>query len=62
MAMDDERQRRWTAHCLRMAEATHSLADWCEDLEMMRAYADLAARWINMSSEPPPPPARTELH
>jgi hypothetical protein len=54
MVMDDERQLRWCAHCLRMAEATHALADWCEDLEMMGAYVALAAKWINMSSELPP--------
>jgi hypothetical protein len=61
MVMDDEqRQLRWCAHCLRMAEATHALADWCEDVEMMGAYVALAAKWINLSSAPPPrssPPA-----
>ena len=55
MVMDDEqRQLRWCAHCLRMAEATHALADWCEDVEMMGAYVALAAKWINMSSGPAP--------
>lgn len=52
--MDGEQQRRWTAHCHRMAEATQAVADWCEDREMMGAYLDLAARWINMASQPPP--------
>jgi hypothetical protein len=54
MDLEGERQRRWTAHCLRMAEATHTLADWCEDPEMMGAYLDLAARWLRMADQPPP--------
>lgn len=53
MVMDDERQRSWCAHCLRMAEATHALADWCDDPEMIRGYIDLAARWIGLSDQPP---------
>ena len=53
MVMDDERQAGWRTHCLRMAEATHALADCCEDRQMIGAYIALAARWINMSAEPP---------
>lgn len=36
-----------------MAEATHALADCCEDTQMMRAYLDLAARWITMAEAAP---------
>jgi hypothetical protein len=50
--MDEARQRRWTAHCHRMAEATHALADWCEDPVMIAAYLDLAAKWLAMASGP----------
>jgi hypothetical protein len=53
MGKEDERRRRWSAHCHRMAEATYALADWCEDAEMLAAYLDLAARWIRMAEEPP---------
>lgn len=49
-----ERRLRWRAHCHRMAEATHALADWCESAEMMRAYLDLAARWLALAEEDPP--------
>jgi hypothetical protein len=48
----DERRRLWRAHCLRMAEATHTLADWCDDLDMMESYVGLAARWLNMMEAP----------
>jgi hypothetical protein len=54
--LDDERQRRWAAHCLRMAVATHDLADWSEDMQMMRAYLALAAKWIVMAEAEPPGP------
>jgi hypothetical protein len=54
MVSENERQRRWVAHCRRMAEATYALADWCEDAAMLAAYLDLAARWIRMAEEPPP--------
>jgi len=49
-------KRRWEAHCLRMAEATHALADWCEDPAMVGAYLELAAQWIRMADEPPSRP------
>lgn len=52
--MDADAKRRWEAHCLRMAEATHAIADWCEDPEMMGAYLELAARWLRMAEQPPP--------
>lgn len=55
--MDNDRKRRWTAHCRRMAEATYALADWCDEPEMMNAYAGLAARWLEMGEAEPP--ART---
>ena len=51
--MDDERQRSWRAHCLRMAEATHALADECDEPEMIAGYVALAARWINLSAQRP---------
>lgn len=51
--MDDERQTSWRTHCLRMAEATHALADRCEDRKMIAAYVALAAQWINMSARSP---------
>ncbi|WP_436054327.1 hypothetical protein [Phenylobacterium sp. LjRoot225] len=51
--MDDERARRWIAHCHRMAEATRDLADWCEDRAMMAAYAALGAHWLEMAKSPP---------
>ena len=50
---DEERRRRWSAHCHRMAEATYALADWCEDLDMMEAYVQLAAKWVVMADGPP---------
>ncbi|MDB5448728.1 MAG: hypothetical protein JWQ97_4045 [Phenylobacterium sp.] len=50
---DDDRQRRWSAHCHRMAEDTYALADWCEDLDMMEAYVELAAKWVIMAEGPP---------
>jgi hypothetical protein len=53
MVMDDERQRAWCAHCLRMAEATHALADWSEDPAMIAGYIALAAKWITLSAKPP---------
>lgn len=53
MVTDDERQRSWCTHCLRMAEATHALADCCEDPAMIGAYVTLAAKWIQMSAQPP---------
>jgi hypothetical protein len=53
MVMDDERQRSWCAHCLRMAEATHALADWCEDPAMIGGYIALAAKWIALSAQHP---------
>lgn len=49
---DEERRRRWRAHCERMAEATYAIADWCEDPEMMQAYIGLGARWLRMADEP----------
>lgn len=52
--MDDERSCLWTAHCHRMAEALYSLADACDDLEMLTAYAALGARWIMRAEEAPP--------
>ncbi len=52
--IEDERQRRWTAHCHRMADATQAIADWCEDVEMMRTYIELAAKWLNLAKQPPP--------
>jgi len=51
----EERERLWRAHCFRMAEATQAVADWCEDLDMLRAYIELAARWVKMANEPPTP-------
>jgi hypothetical protein len=51
--MDLDAKRRWEAHCHRMAEATHAIADWCEDLDMMGAYLELAARWLRMADSPP---------
>ncbi len=51
---DEERRRRWRAHCLQMAEARYALADDCDDLEMLRAYVDEAARWVKLSEEHPP--------
>jgi hypothetical protein len=53
--MDDETQRRWIAHCQRMAEATYALPDWCEDRWMAGAYAALGARWLQMAKSPPAP-------
>ena len=47
--MGRDAERRWVAHCQRMAEATYAIADWCEDLEMMRAYLDLAAKWTRLA-------------
>jgi hypothetical protein len=44
----------WKTHCRHMAEATHALADWCDDVEMLRAYLELAAAWIRMGDGPPP--------
>lgn len=41
-----------------MAEATQEIAGWCDDLEMMKAYVQLAAKWINMANAGPPPSAR----
>ena len=58
MSEDDERQSRWAAHCYRMAEATQEIADWCDDLAMMKTYVELAAKWINMAKSGPPPSAR----
>lgn len=55
--MDDAR-RQWEAHCYRMAEATHAIADWCEDPDMMGAYLELAAKWIRLAEEGPPWPKR----
>lgn len=52
--MDDDRKLRWAAHCHRMAEATHAIADWCEDRQMMAAYLELAARWIRLAEHAPP--------
>ncbi|WP_279386490.1 hypothetical protein [Phenylobacterium hankyongense] len=34
-----------------MARATQDLADRCEDLEFLRAYVDLAARWLRLAAE-----------
>jgi hypothetical protein len=55
----DEASRRWEAHCYRMAEATHAIADWCEDPAMMGAYLELAARWILLANEAPARPRRS---
>lgn len=52
---EEARRYRWREHCLRMAEATHAIADWCEEPEMMGAYLALGARWIRMADEDPPP-------
>jgi hypothetical protein len=52
--MDADAERRWHAHCHRMAEATYAIADWCEDPDMMRAYLDLAAKWTRMAGRGAP--------
>jgi hypothetical protein len=52
--MDDEQQRRWQAHCARMAEATYAIADWCEDPDMMDAYVALGAQWLQLATKGPP--------
>lgn len=54
--MDDDRKQRWAAHCHRMAEATHAIADWCEDPKMMAAYLELAASWIKLAEQAPAAP------
>lgn len=51
--MDTDLNRRWSAHCHRMAEATRAIADWCDDPEMMNAYEALAARWTERAQTPP---------
>lgn len=53
--LEAARRRRWAAHCHGMAEATHALADWCDDPEMIRGYLELAARWIKMAELAPAP-------
>jgi len=58
--LDDERQRRWVLHCERMAEATHALADWCEDADMLATYLELAAKWMRMAAEGSPSGAKPE--
>ncbi|MDB5467712.1 MAG: hypothetical protein JWQ46_2474 [Phenylobacterium sp.] len=34
-----------------MARATQDLADRCEDLDFLRAYVELAARWLRLAAE-----------
>lgn len=34
------------AYCRRMAMQTYALADAAEDLDMIRAYVDIATRWF----------------
>lgn len=43
----------WKAHCLHMAEATHAIADWCDDPEMLHGYLALAAKWLAAAERPP---------
>ena len=50
--LDPEQQRRWIAHCHRMAETTYALADWCDDLVMMAAYVALGAKWVLLADAP----------
>ncbi|CAN7584711.1 hypothetical protein LJR219_004330 [Phenylobacterium sp. LjRoot219] len=57
--MDEERRRRWKAHCERMAEATYTIADWCEDPEMIGAYLELAAKWFQLAERGPGGPTFT---
>lgn len=52
--MNADAKRRWEAHCHRMAEATHAIVDCCEDLDMMGAYLELAAKWIRLATDGPP--------
>ncbi|MFN3511904.1 MAG: hypothetical protein ACK41C_02580 [Phenylobacterium sp.] len=51
---------RWREHSLRMAAATHELAETCDDLAMMGDYMDLAGRWLGKAEAPPP--AEFERH
>jgi hypothetical protein len=44
----------WLDHCVRMAEATRSLAELCGDAEMMARYRELAAQWEHKAVEPRP--------
>jgi hypothetical protein len=37
------------AHYFAMAHATYDLAEQCEDLEMLAAYLQLAAKWLGMA-------------
>ena len=43
----------WKQHCHHMAEATHAIADWCDDPEMLGAYLSLAAKWLEAADKPP---------
>lgn len=52
--MSDDRERRWIAHCHRMAEASYALADWCEDADMMANYIKLGGLWIELAASTPP--------
>ena len=40
---------------MRMAEATHAIADLCDDNAMIEGYCALAAQWVRMAEEPPRP-------
>jgi len=50
----DERSGRWRSHCLRMAEATHRLADVTEHVSMIGDYLAIAAKWCELAARDPP--------
>jgi hypothetical protein len=47
--MDDEQQKRWQDFCYRMAEAAYSMAECCEEVELMGHYIRIGARWVRRS-------------
>jgi hypothetical protein len=49
--LDEMARRQRADHYLALAHATYDLADRCDDLDMLRGYADVAGRWLRMADE-----------
>jgi hypothetical protein len=54
--MEQDLEKRWTRHCHDMAHATYTIAERCEDADMLGRYLELAARWMRLADTADAPP------